>query len=324
MQRWPITSGMNFVRVIINLFQFNRTNWKAVILCLLAATIFWLFNAFNKSHSSTIRFPLHFDFDDQRYVSVVPLPRQISINVTGSGWELIRKTLGVKLPELVIPVERPLEIRKIPAAAITPLLATQLGALKINYINTDTLRLRLEERISKTFRLSADLSKVRFKEGYGSTGIVDIVPDTVVIDGPRSIIRSIPDTISLPMLAAGISKSFRDEIEVPLFNSEVINRNPPVVTVRVEVDELETIEVNFKVNVINKLRKAKVIADSVKAFVQIPVKQHQDFREKLPEIKALVDLNSRERSNRKLYPTVIGLPIYAKVISIDSLSYKID
>lgn len=315
---------MNFVRVIINLFQFNRTNWKAVILCLMAAAIFWLFNAFNKSHSSTIRFPLHFDYDDQRYVAVKPLPHQININVTGSGWELIRKTLGVKLPELVIPVERPLEIRKIPAAAITPLLATQLGSLKINYIITDTLRILLDEKTTKTFRLVADLSKVRFKEGYGSTGTIDIVPDTVVIDGPRSIIRSIPDTITLPLLAAGISKSFQDEVEVPLFNSETVNRNPPVVTVRVEVGEVETIAVTVKVNVIHKPRTVKILADSVKAFIQIPVEQREDFHDKLSEIKAQIDLKNGEKNNRQLYPRVMGLPIYARVISIDSLSYKID
>jgi hypothetical protein len=314
---------MNFVRVVINLFQFNRTNWKAVILCLLAATVFWLFSAFNKSHSSTIRFPLHFDYDDQRYVAIKPLPHQININVTGSGWELIRKTLGVKVPEMVIPVERPLETRKIPAIAITPLLASQLGNLKINYISIDTLRLQLEEKTTKTFRLAADLSKIRFKDGYGSTGSVDIVPDTVVIDGPRSIIHSIPDTIRLPILAAGISKSFRDEIEVPLFNSEAVNRNPPVVTVRVEVGEVETIEVNVAVNVIHK-RNVKVLADSVKAFIQIPVEQREDFKDKLSYIKALIDVKNSEKNNRRLSPRIVGLPVYARVISIDSLSYKID
>jgi hypothetical protein len=315
---------MNFVRVIINLFQFNRTNWKAVILCLMAAAIFWLFSAFNKSHSSTIRFPLHFDYDDQRYVAITPLPHQININVTGSGWELIRKTLGVKLPALVIPIERPLEIRKIPAAAITPLLATQLGSMKINYIITDTLRILLDEKETKIFRLAADLSKVRFKEGYGSSGTIDIVPDSVVIDGPRSIILSIPDTITLPLFAAGISKSFRDEVEVPLFNSETVNRNPPVVTVRVAVGEVEKIAVTVKVNVIHKPYTVKVLADSVKAIIQIPVEQHDDFHDKLPGIKAQIDLKNGEKNYRLLYPRVIGLPIYARVISIDSLSYKID
>jgi YbbR domain-containing protein len=315
---------MNYVRGIVNLFQFNRTNWKAVILCLLAAAIFWLFSAFNKTHTSTIRFPLHFDYDDQRYVAVKPLPHQININVTGSGWELIRKTLGVKLPELVIPIERPLETRKIPASTITPLLMTQLGSLQINFITYDTLHLQLEEKVSRTFRLSADLSKVKFREGFGSTGVVAVVPDSVLIDGPKSIIKSIPDTISLTLLAAGISKSFIDEVEVPLFNSESINRNPPVVTIRVEVGPLETIETNLKVNTVHQPRTVKGLADSVKASIQIPVDRKEDFQSRLSGIKVLIDWKKEDKNARQLYPKVIGLPVYARVVSIDSLSYKID
>ncbi len=315
---------MNFVRVIINLFQFNRTNWKAVILCLMAAAIFWLFNAFNKSHSSTIRFPLHFDYDGQRYVAVSPLPHQININVTGSGWELFRKTWGVKLPDLVIPLDRPLEIKKIPASALTTLLMPQLGSLHINYITTDTLHIRLEEKVTKTFRLSANVSKIKFKEGYGLTGDARVLPDSVVIDGPKSIFNAIPDTIALMVNAAGISKSFRDELEVPLFNSVAINRNPPVVTVFIEAGPVEAMEVSIKVEWIHPPKTVKAIADSVKAVIQIPVDQKVDFKAKLSEMTARIDFRSADKNVHALYPKVMGLPSYARVISIDSLSYKID
>ena len=80
-----------------------------------------------KAIHSTIRFPLRFEYDNQRFVAVNPLPHQININVTGSGWELIRKTLGIKLPELVIPLERPLETRKIPASAINAFVDKSIG-----------------------------------------------------------------------------------------------------------------------------------------------------------------------------------------------------
>ncbi len=315
---------MKFVRVIINLFQFNRTNWKAVILCVLAAATFWIFNAFNKSHSSTIRFPLHFDFDNQRYVAVKPLPQQININVTASGWELFRKSMGVKLPELIISLDRPLEIKKIPASGVVPLVIDQLGSLQLNYITTDTLHIHLDEKVSKIFRLKADLSNLKLKEGFGFMGVVEVIPDTVVIDGPRSIIKSLPDTISLPILAKGISKSFSDEVEIPLFDSESINRNPPVVAVKIEVGPMETMETTLKLKVIHQLRKGKAFADSVKAFIQIPVNQKEDFISRRADISALIDLKEASQKSQQLFPKIIGLPVYARVISIDSMSYKID
>lgn len=317
---------MNFVRVFMNLFQFNRTNWKAVILCLLAASIFWLFNAFNKSHTSTIRFPLRFEYNNQQFVAVSPLPRHININVTGSGWDLIRKTLGMKVPDLVIPLERPLEIKKIPASVLTPVLISQLGGLQINYIVTDTLYTNVDEKISKTFKLSVDLSKIKFREGFGNTGVVELSPDSVVIDGPKSIIESIPDTIVLPAQGKQISKSFHDELEVPLFNSESINRNPPVISVKVEVSPIEVIEVMIKVKAVNKLPARKpYFTDSVKVLLQVPVNQKAALIEKLSQIIALLDLKNVDvKGSYQRYPKIIGLPIYAQVVSIDSVSFKID
>jgi len=317
--------GMNFARVFKNFFQFNRTNWKATILCFLAAAIFWIFSAFNKNHATTIRFPLRFEFDNQKFVSVNPLPHHISINVSGSGWELFRNTLGIKLPELIIALERPVETKKIPSSSLAPVLTSQLGGLHINYLVTDTLHIYLDERMSRTFRLSADISKVKFRQGYGSTGVLEVVPDSVIIDGPRSIIKSIPDTIILPVSGKQISKSFRDELEVSLFNSESVNRNPPVISVSVEVGPVETFEAKLKVKSINRPRALKsFFTDSVKVILLVPVNQSEDLRGKLSQVNAILDLKDARRGSYQIYPKIIGLPIYAQVVSIDSVSFKIN
>jgi YbbR domain-containing protein len=291
----------------------------------MAAAIFWLFNAFNKSHSSTIRFPLHFEYNSQRFVAVQPLPHHISINVKGSGWDLIRRSLGIKLPELIIPLERPLDTRKMATSSLTPILISQLGGLQINFMVTDTLYVQLDEKISKTFHLTADLSKVSFREGFGSSGTPDVNPDTVVIDGPRSIVTKIPDTILLPVTGNQISKSFQDEVEVPLFNSVSIKRNPPVISVRVEVVPVKIIETRVKVKTINQPRAARSsFTDSVKVVLRIPTEQREDLKEKTIQFKAIFDLKDIPKGSHRLYPKIIGLPVYVQVVSIDSVTFKID
>jgi hypothetical protein len=316
---------MSFVRVLVNLFQFNRTNWKAVVLCLMAAGIFWLFNAFNKSHSSTIRFPLRFEYDNHQFVTVSPLPHQISIHVTGSGWDLIRRTWGIKLPELTIPLERPMEVKKIVASSLTPVLTSQLGGLHINYIVTDTLYVQLDERISKTFHLAADLSKIKYRDGFGSTGVVEVIPDHVVIDGPRSIVNKIPETILLSVTGNQIAKTFHEEVEVPLFNNESIKRDPPVVSVKVEISSMKNFETRLNVKMINQPRSSKsAFTDSVKIVMQIPIDQSEDFKERVKHMNVTLDVKEFERGTHRVYPKIIGLPIYAQVVSIDSVTFKID
>lgn len=292
---------------------------------MVAAAIFWLFNAFNKSHSSTIRFPLQFEYNSQRFVAVHPLPHHISINVMGSGWDLIRRSLGIKLPALVIPLERPVDTRKLATSSLTPVLVSQLGGLQINYIVTDTLYLQIDEKVSKTFQLSADISAVNFRDGFGSFGTPAVVPDTVVIEGPRSIVTKIPETILLPVTGNQISKSFQDEVEVPLFNSVSIKRNPPVVSVQVKVVPVKIIEARVKVKTINHPRNIRSsFTDSVKVVLRVPSTQREDFKEKTTLINAILDLKDIVKGSHRLYPKIIGLPLYVQVISIDSVTFKID
>ncbi|HAC26017.1 MAG TPA: hypothetical protein DCE81_13975, partial [Cytophagales bacterium] len=59
-------------------------------------------------------------------------------NVSGLGWDLSRKHFGLKVPELVVPLDRPLEVRKIIGTQLAPVLEGQLGALEIKSVVTDT------------------------------------------------------------------------------------------------------------------------------------------------------------------------------------------
>src|SRR6187431_968935 len=117
---------MSFLRSIFNLLRFNRKNWKAVVLCVFAATIFWFFNALNKNYTTNITFPLAFDYNSENYVAIRPLPEAVRINVTGMGWDLFRRSLGLKIPPLVIPLERPSQINRIVGSTLPALFANQL------------------------------------------------------------------------------------------------------------------------------------------------------------------------------------------------------
>ena len=81
-----------------------------------------------------------------------PLPPVIVVNVTGNGWDLFRKNVGVKVPNIALTLERPVEIRKIVASTLSPVIASQIGALQVNYIVSDTLRLKIEPKIQLFMR----------------------------------------------------------------------------------------------------------------------------------------------------------------------------
>jgi len=316
---------MNFVKIFVNLFQFNRTNWKAVALCFIAAAIFWLFNSFNKNYSANIRFPLRFDYSQEKFIPLTNLPGDVRVNVSGNGWELFRKSIGIKLPELTISLPRPTEVKKIVASSLIHTFSEQIGSgLKINYIVNDTLRLQIDELDSHKFKLVANLSQISFREGYGRVSPVVLLPDSVNLQGAKSLLHQMPDSIVLTLPKSELDEQFRKDVDVVIPFNESIVKNPSVAAVMFEVGAVEKTDLYVRAMLANANQFFKqTFADSLKVSVQIPKAQTEMFNEDRHQIVAIAEMKNKPKGMYRLQPTLKGLPKYAEVLAIDSVSVKV-
>ncbi|GHN00353.1 hypothetical protein WSM22_18420 [Cytophagales bacterium WSM2-2] len=310
---------MNFVRIIFNLLRFDRANWKAVVLCVATALVFWIFNAFNKNYSTNIRFPILFEFDGERYVPAEHFPKTITVNVSGNGWDLFRRYAGLRSPQLIIPLERPAEVRKIIASTLVPVVASQIGNLKVNFVVTDTLYLHIDKRDVHRYKLKADISAVSFQEGYGRISPVVVLPDSVKLEGPESRLHAVIDSIVIPVNHKNVSENFREEVEVTFAGSEFVRRNPPIVQVMFEVAQVEIVNKKLKVEV--DKNSIALDVDSVNANFQIPVSRKSDFDLQSKEIISRVSTRSMKKNGVAL-PRVLNVPSYAQLLRIDSIHSK--
>jgi YbbR-like protein len=311
---------LNLLRALVSLFQFNRTNWKAVALCFVAATVFWLFNSLNKKQTTNVRFPLHLEYDESRYTPSASLPHEIVLNVSGNGWELFRKHFGLKVPTLSIKLSKPVDTKKIPGTSLLSGFAGQVGNLQINLVVTDTLRIHLEEKKSKKLKIIANLSNITFRKGLGVISPVVILPDSVTLTGPRSIIRK-TDSVVLILNKKKIDNNFREQIEINLPNSEFIHRDPPVVEVIFEVGNLIEIQNWIKLKVKNKTWGTEIEKDSIRVILQIPQRNIETFDASM--IYCTLDLKSVKKGETKfLTPSIEGLPPWTELTHIDSVKVK--
>jgi hypothetical protein len=309
---------VNFFRIIVNLFQFNRTNWKAVVLCLAAATVFWLFSALNKNHTANLKFPLHFNFDRERYVPM-DMPQNIVLNVSGNGWELLRNSLGIKVLPLEITLEHPTDVKKIVASTLPPLFSGQLSALEIHHVLTDTLYIQVEPHDVHKFNVRADLTKISFRRGYGRVSAVVLQPDTLELTGPKSIVHSLPDSITVVAPQKRISENYNEEIEVMVPSR--VERNPPVIQVMFEVGEVMEIEKNIKLEFTNVPEKAKLslAKDSILCKLLVPTRDAGKLDSLFKDVNAVVNLSNLKKGESKLIPTLTGLPSYVHMTGSDTL-----
>jgi len=311
---------LNFFRVFVNLFQFNRTNWKAVVLCFVTATVFWFFNSLNKNHTTNIRFPVQFDYNEQKYVPAEALPQQVTLNVTGSGWDLFRKHFGLKIPPLIIPLDKP-DARQISGYSLLSLFAGQLSTIKINFVVTDSLRIRLDEKITHTFKITANLSGISYKKEFGRISPVVILPDSTRLTGPKSIISKMPDSIVLHLVEKRLNENFREEVEIVLPGPEFIQRNPPIVEVMFEVGEMTEVTKWVKIKVGKATWGMELVRDSVQVVLLVPRRATESLE--ASQIWAYLDFSDLEKGEIKRFrPVVKGLPGWASVVRIDSVAAR--
>ncbi len=314
---------MNFLRAISNLLRFDRTNWKTLSLCFFAAAVFWIFNALNKNYATNLRFPLQFEFDNTKYVAVEPLPGALVLNVNGNGWEILRRSLGLKVPKISMTLERPTDMRKIVAATLSPIVASQIGTLQVNYIVTDTLRLKIEPRVPRKIKLVASLNNLSFRKNLGRTSKVVVLPDSVTLQGPKSLIESLRDTILLNVNGSRINRNFRESVEVVVPNNELISRNPPVAEVMFDVGPVEEITRDVTLRMPKAPWGVEVEKDSVRCIFLVPQKEHDRFLMEQLTLSLSFDYATISKGQtKKFLPALKGLPPYAAVVRIDSVNVK--
>jgi hypothetical protein len=312
---------MGILNFIINFLRFNDRNWKAVILCVVAATVFWFFNALNKSYSANIRFPIAFEFDEEKYIPVNDLPGHIRLNVSGLGWDLFRRSIGIKLPPLSIPLENPADVKKIVGASLPLLFSSQLEGLQINYVLTDTIHLQIDPKSTRMVYLKLDSVEQYLRENFGISGKILIEPGSIMVEGPKSLLEGLPDTVALSLEARNIDKKYSDDIEVKL-NSELINRIPPLVKVTFPVDRYMEVTDTVSVNITHLAAglRPEVFAKDITLTYRLPIPLAHTIA---PErIKVLVDLTGRISGRHRIRPLVKGLPEYSQLLQIDSVDVR--
>jgi hypothetical protein len=307
---------------ILNILRFNRRNWKAVVLCVFAATVFWFFNALNKTYTTNINFPLNFDYDRANFVPVQALPGQVRINVTGNGWDLFKRSTGVKIAPLEIPLERPAEVKKIVGSNLPVFFSSQVEGLEINFVLTDTIYIDLEPRTGRWVKLAMDSLQFNLKEGYGIASEISIAPDSVFLEGPQRLVARFKSPVLLKLRQRNIDEDFNEDVELDIPSSEVIKRDPPTVSVAFDVARMVEVKDSLLVTVENVPPTVSIVEQRyIPVTVSIPENMAENFT--LDSARAVLDLRNFRRGEAKLLPRVDGLPPFTQVVKIDSVRIRL-
>jgi len=214
-------------------------NFKTLILCFLAAAIFWLLNALNKSgYSTKINYPLEIRYNDSLYVATTTLPKTVKADLSSTGWNLLKDNLAFNSSPVVYEIHNPLTVNQLNTGVLLEKLALKLRNSRINYIVTDTFDLHFERKISKRVLIKVDSLGVDLENNYVISSLINVTPTEVVIEGPASVVKSFQDTFFLKVPAKGLATNFDDKLVIPFPKNPFIKVSAEKAIVSFEVAEL--------------------------------------------------------------------------------------
>jgi hypothetical protein len=310
---------VRFLRSIFNLLRFNKKNWKAIALCFFAATIFWFFNALNKSYTTNISFPLEFEYSHENYVPISSLPKEVRINVSGIGWNLFRRSSGIKVPPLSIPLDRPSEVKKIVGSTLPGFFSSQLEGLEINFVITDTLYLNIQPKAGRWLRLSLDSIQQHLNQNYGIAGDVKMAPESVFVEGPMTLVTELEEPTPLKIRAQNIDENFRQDVKVELSDNGLIQTNPSTVFVSFAVEKFVRVTDSVKLELVNIPPKSHPWIEVKAIPCTFAIRESMITNFKPDSVRAVLDLKGIKRGEIKLAPKLIGLPPNSRIIKVDTI-----
>jgi hypothetical protein len=288
---------------IISLLSLKgRPNLTAGILCLVAGMIFWIFNALNKDYSTNINYPLTFLYDTEKYQPVDELPQAVLLNMSGVGWNLLRKTLRLKVEPLKILLETPDQTHWVAGSTLPSAITDQVSDLQLNYVLTDTLYLNLDVRTTKSFVLAINKDSVRIDEGFRISGDITLTPQMTELRGPSKLINQLPDTLYLQISESPLDDNFEEDVPISVDRLDLISRNPPTTEVSFSVKPTQTLSFDIPISLVN-FPDNVVLVDSVYQ-VDVTVMEGQAVDQE--DFQIVADYTSL--SDSTIYPALLSVP----------------
>ena len=294
-----------------------------ITLCILAAATFWFLNALNDTYSSTLKYPLVFNYDTEKYIALEQPPEYVQINVSGVGWNLFRNSLGIKVTPVIFNLQNASEIKKIPGNSVLGTLSDQLDEFQVNFVLTDTLYVNIDSRTTRKFKLAIDSAAIKLNEQYWLSSSLRFSPDSVTLEGPESILSQMNEVLLIVIPQSDIDENYNEDIPIEFSNSGLIRRNPPTMNVVFGVEEYITTEINVPLTLENFPQNEKIfVSDTLRTVIyHVGVNKANNVVPNLFEV--ILDYNMINPEDSIINLQITKYPEYIKDVHLDSTKVKV-
>lgn len=301
----------------------NNENLKIGLLCIVTAATFWFFNALNDQYTTKINYPIHFSFPDSSYVALQDPPDHISIDVTGGGWSLLRKTFWFNINPIEVSLDRPAQTPFILGSSLYGQISEQLNEIQLNYVATDTLALHIDSRAEAKLDVELDSGAIDLRDGYRIVSPITLSTDTVHLEGPASILKEIPAKLVLKIPDDQLDEDYDDELRVPDFGSSFVHFTPERVRISFKVAHFVSQELYLPFERVDFPKNKEVQLSDSLVTLKFQINDKWAGKYPLDSIQVQADWKSLQKNDSMLTPKIVGLPAALQQVDMNVKPIKV-
>ena len=222
---------------------------KIFFYCFIAGFLIWFFNELNNRANVSMYYPINFKYDIKvEHIEVLSPPDAIQISINGTGWNLLRNILKINIQAIEYNINNPLKTKFILSNSLLPSVSQSLENVNLNYIITDSIFLNIENTMGKELDVLIDSSSISIADGFERVSDFTLSHNKIYIEGPRSIINSLPNTYLLKSdNIINLTSNFDEDIIIEKIDKDVLV-NPESINLSFKIEEFVQEEIILKVN----------------------------------------------------------------------------
>lgn len=256
-----------------NAKPFADWDWRAVGICFVTACTFWFFHSLNTEHTTNLQFPIQLKYNQEQLILLNHPPEIIHVNVTGYGWNLLRKSLGVGLSPITFNIDNH-GVDFMTSKGMMPAVSKTLKEFKVNYLLEDTVFYNLDTIVTNSIPIHVEEGDIPLNDGVRLVSNVIVSPDRIAVTGPATL-------LNLPKYRNALGVIFQDDsIRDDYYGKATVAIEPhellrfePQVTIRFKVDFFIEAHAKAKYQRVNFPSLAKIEISPKEANVRYWLKQ---------------------------------------------------
>jgi len=303
------------------------TNKKLYVFlsCLGLTIFFWILNALGNNYTTTIAFEVSYINNPKSHVIINDLPEQLSLKVSGLGFDLLSYKLKIKSKPIIIDLSKVnidesygvLKKSNISFEDYKSLLFSQLGnQIEVIDIFPKSVDILLDEKATKLLEIIPVID-LQFEKQYQLDGDIRVKPAIVNVTGPKSIIDTLSKVYTHSIEYENLEESITHLASFnEVYKKQRINFELDQVIVFIPIEKFtessSIIPLEYK-NVPDSI-EIKAIPDEVEIKYMVPLSKLSKITP--TKFHAYVDYENVNKKYNKLKIVLQSYPDYLKSVTI--------